>query len=101
MELKAKTENRTLTLQLRGELDHHAAKKLVREIDLVVEREVPQQLVLDFSAVSFMDSSGIAVVMRAQRRMQELGGSAAVVEVSPQARRVLHTAGIDRWIRIK
>ena len=45
MELKAKTENRTLTLQLRGELDHHAAKKLVREIDLVVEREVPQQLV--------------------------------------------------------
>lgn len=101
MELKAGTENRVLTLQLRGELDHHAAKKLMHEIDIVVEREVPQQLVLDFSAVSFMDSSGIAVVMRAQRRMQELGGSAVVIEVPPQARRVLHTAGIDRWVSIK
>ena len=101
MELKAKAENRLLTLQLRGELDHHAAKKLVQEIDLAVEREVPQQLVLDFSAVSFMDSSGIAVVMRAQRRMQELGGCAAVVEASSQAKRVFNTAGIDRWVKIK
>lgn len=101
MELQAKRENRTLTLRLRGELDHHAAKRLVQEIDLAVEREVPQQLVLDFSAVSFMDSSGIAVVMRAQRRMQELGGSAMITEVPQQARRVLNAAGIDRRIKIK
>ena len=101
MELKAKTEGRKLTLQLQGELDHHAARQLMREIDLIVEREAPRQLVLNFAAVSFMDSSGIAVVMRARRRMQELGGIAAVVDVPPQAGRVLEAAGIGRWIRVE
>lgn len=100
MELGTKTDNRTLTLLLRGELDHHAARQLLREIDLAVERELPQRLVLDFSAVSFMDSSGIAVVMRARKRMQELGGSAVISAVPPQARRVLHAANVERWVKI-
>lgn len=101
MELKTKAEDRTLTVQLSGELDHHGAGELLRQMELLIEAETPLHLVLDFSGVSFMDSSGIAVVMRAQRRMQALGGSAAVVRAPEQARRVLDAANIGRWVRIK
>ena len=48
-----------------------------------------------------MDSSGIALILRAQRRMQTLGGSLLVCRVPQQARRVLDAAGIDRVVTIR
>ena len=101
MSAKIEYKQKEIRVYLSGEIDHHSASLIRASIDDAIIHKKPSMLVMDFGEVSFMDSSGIAVVMRAQRRMQELGGSAAVVDVSPQARRVLHTAGIDRWIRIK
>ena len=101
MELKTGMEDRILTLTLLGELDHHAAKDTIRRLELAVERYLPRQLVLDLAGVSFMDSSGLAVMMCAHRRMQGLGGSAVIKNVPPQARKVLEAANLGRWIRIE
>ena len=101
MELKTGMKKRVLTLSLSGELDHHAAKDVIGKLELAVERYLPRQLVLDLSGVSFMDSSGLAVVMTAQRRMQGIGGSAVIRCVPPQAKKVLDAANIRRWIRIE
>lgn len=101
MELKSGMEDRVLTLFLSGELDHHAAKDVMRRMELAVERGLPRQMVLDFSKVSFMDSSGLAVVLRAQKQMQGIGGSAVIRNVPPQAKKVLEAANIRRWIRIE
>ncbi len=101
MELKTGMEDRVLTLRLSGELDHHAAKDIMRALELAVERNLPRKTVLDLAGVSFMDSSGLAVVMCAQKRMQLLGGSAVVRNVSPQARKVLEAANMGRWVRIE
>ena len=59
---------------------------------------LPVKLTLDFSGVSFMDSSGIAVVMRALKRMRAMGGSAALRNVLPQAGKVFTAAGAFRTI---
>lgn len=101
MELKSTIRDRVLTMELAGELDHHAAKEVMQHMELAVERSAPRQLVLDFAGVSFMDSSGLAVVLRAQRRMQQLGGAAAVKNVPAQARKVLEAANMGRWIRLE
>ena len=101
MEIKTQSADRRLVLRLSGELDHHGAKEVMRKMDLAIDAAVPLQLMLDLSGVSFMDSSGIAVVMRAQRRMQALGGSLVVTQVPEQARRVLQTANIGRLIQMK
>ncbi len=101
MELKTGVEDRVLTLQLLGELDHHAAKDVTRRMELAVERWLPRQLVLDLGGVSFMDSSGLAVVLGAQKRMQLLGGSAVIRNVPPQARKVLEAANVARWIKME
>ena len=62
---------------------------------------LPTQLTLDLSGVTFMDSSGIALLIRARQRMQELGGTADVCGAAAQARRVLDAAGLQRYLTIR
>ena len=85
MKVTAKRIDRDLTLQLHGDLDV----------------ALPLRTTLDFSGVSFMDSSGIAVILRLYKRMQNLGGSMRVTHVQPQAMRVLRAASIGSVVTIE
>ena len=98
MEMQVKSADRNLLLELSGELDHHGAKNALRELELAVDAALPRLLVLDLTGVTFMDSSGIALILRAQQRMQLLDGSVLVRNVPSQARRVLDAAGIGRLV---
>ncbi len=100
MEITYRTENRQLTIRLSGELDHHAAKDLMESIDRLLEQTLPVKTLLDLEGLTFMDSSGIAVVLRAKRRMEVLSGSLAVVNIPRQAARVLETAGLNRYVEL-
>ncbi len=101
MEMQVKSADRNLLLELSGELDHHGAKNALRELELAVDAALPRLLVLDLTGVTFMDSSGIALILRAQQRMQLLDGSVLVRNVPSQARRVLDAAGIGRLVTIQ
>ena len=71
--------------------------ELSRQIDL----ELPRSLTLDLEGVTFMDSSGIAVLLRAYRRLGELGGAVKVVHVPAQAGKVLRAAGLDKLMEFE
>lgn len=101
MEMNAKSADRNLLLELSGELDHHGARNTLRELELAVDAALPKKLVLDLGGVTFMDSSGIALILRAQQRMHLLDGSLLVRNVPDQARRVLDAAGIGRLVTIR
>lgn len=101
MEILAKSTDRNLLLEISGELDHHGAKNALRELELAIDAALPTRLVLDMTGVTFMDSSGIALILRAQQRMQLMDGSLLVCNVPPQAKRVLDAAGIGRLVTIK
>lgn len=101
MEIQVKTADRNLLLEISGELDHHGARDALRELELAVEAALPRQMVLDLAGVTFMDSSGIALILRAQQRMRLLDGGLLVRNVPAQARRVLEAAGIDRLVTIR
>ena len=100
MEMISQNKERIYTVELRGELDHHSAHDAIRELELAFDSVMPKRLVLDFRGVTFMDSSGIALVVRAQRRMAKLGGSTALCCVPPQAKKVFDAAGITRMMPI-
>ncbi len=100
MEMTSRPQGPELTLRFSGELDHHAAKTAMHALDEELEERLPRNLVLDFGGLQFMDSSGIAVVMRAYRRMKELGGSVSVKNVPDQPGKVLRAAAMDRLIPI-
>ena len=78
MEMQATSADRNLLLEFRGELDHHGARNALRELEMAVDAALPKVLVLDMSGITFMDSSGIALILRAQQRMQLLDGSILV-----------------------
>ena len=101
MEIQAKSTDRNLLLEIQGELDHHGAKNALRELELAIDAALPTKLVLDLAGVTFMDSSGIALILRAQQRVQLMDGSLLVRNVPPQAKRVLDAAGIGRLVTIK
>ena len=67
MEVSVKCEARHICIRLSGELDHHSAKGLLRRLDQEIEKALPTQLTLDLSGVTFMDSSGIALLIRARQ----------------------------------
>ena len=101
MEINAKSVDRNLLLKLSGEIDHHSARNAMREMELAVDAALPKKLVLDMTGVTFMDSSGIALILRAQQRMRLLDGSLLVCHVPEQAKRVLDAAGIGRLVTIR
>ena len=100
MEMKYRAENRQLTISLSGELDHHAARGLMESMDRCMEQNLPSKTILDLEGLSFVDSSGIAVVLRAKRRMEALGGNLVVVNIPRQAAKVLETAGLGRYVNL-
>lgn len=101
MEIQTKSADRNLLITFSGELDHHGARGALKEVELAIDAALPNKLVLDFDGITFMDSSGIALILRAQQRMQLLDGSVLVCNVPQQARRVLDAAGIGRLVTIR
>ena len=99
MEIRARDINRELLLEFSGEMDHHGARNALKEVEMAIDAALPQTLILDFSGVTFMDSSGIAVVVQSARQMRALGGDMAVSGVSKQAMRVFSAAGIPKLVR--
>lgn len=96
MALKLECTDGAVTALLDGEIDHHAAGGIREEIDETVERLRPPVLTLDFQNVTFMDSSGIGLVMGRYRIMHEIGGKLVVRNTSLHIRKVMRLAGIDR-----
>ncbi|PWM24059.1 MAG: anti-anti-sigma factor [Oscillospiraceae bacterium] len=85
-----------MTVLLTGEIDHHTAAALREEIDAAVETHQPRLLTLDFGGVSFMDSSGIGLVMGRYKLVSAYGGKVAIANVPRPMRRVMRLAGLDR-----
>lgn len=94
-------QNGCLTVALTGEIDHHSAKLYMDAIASKIEVYSPSECILDFELVTFMDSSGIAVVINALRAMTRIGGSLTVSNLQQQPLRVFDASGIDKLVRIK
>lgn len=101
MKIRAQDTDRELLLELSGDIDHHEARNALKDVEMAIDAALPRTLILDFSGVSFMDSSGIALILRSQQRMQLLDGSVVLRNVPAQAKRVLDAAGIGRLVSIK
>ena len=83
-----------LTLYLEGELDHHSARPAMKAIEQAMEETLPRLCVLDMAGLSFMDSSGIGVVMGRYNKTHEGGGTVYVTGCDPYVDRILELSGI-------
>ena len=90
-----------LTVVLTGEIDHHCAKNYINGISAKIEAYTPNVCILDFQEVTFMDSSGIAVVINALRSMSRIEGKLVLTGLANQPMKVFQTSGIDKLVEIK
>lgn len=95
-----KTDKNTLLVVPEGELDHHLAAGLRREIDTTLDAET-RNLIFDFSALTFMDSSGIGMIMGRYKKVQAIGGKLIIAAPRPQVRRIIEMSGLLSIIRIE
>lgn len=98
MSIKIEHDDKSVTAFLVGEIDHHSAKSMREEIDLVTSTVRPKELILDFSGVSFMDSSGIGLIMGRYKSMQSIDGKVTVQNPSYPIKKVMKLAGLDRIV---
>ena len=101
MQFTSFLENGKLTVVLTGEIDHHCAKGYIQAIAAKIEAYTPEICVLDFEDVSFVDSSGIAVVINALRCMTQIEGKLLLCGIGNQPMRVFRASGIDKLVEIK
>lgn len=101
MAAKIVYKQKEINVFLDGEIDHHSASLIRVSIDEAVIRKRPSLLVLDFDKVSFMDSSGIGLVMGRYKLMKSIGGKIMVQNLSPGAYKVMCLAGIERLGEVK
>ncbi len=85
-----------MTAKLMGDIDHHRCAHIRKKIDARADSERPKLLVLDFSRVQFMDSSGVGLVMGRYRQMSLIGGRLKVVNVPANIDRVFRLSGLER-----
>ncbi|MDE5855133.1 MAG: STAS domain-containing protein [Ruminococcus sp.] len=100
MKIKIKSQNGTAIVVLSGEIDHHTAKNLRSELDKFVITMQPEVLAIDFSNITFMDSSGIGFIIGRYKLLKECGGQLEIHSPQPYIRRVLKLSGIERIVKI-
>lgn len=100
MNIKKEFSNGRLTVRFCGELDHHDARDAMRCIESLIDEHMPSACAIDLTELEFMDSSGIALILRIFKKMNEICGRAWVENPVGQPRRVLDASGVDRVVRI-
>jgi len=89
-----------LVVNISGEIDHHSASGMRREVDNIIWNRTPMHLILDMSEVEFMDSSGLGFIMGRYALMREIGGSLSLRNPSNVVMKMLTMTGFDKKVRI-
>jgi len=101
MPLEMHYEKNRLTVLLSGEIDHHSAVFLRKEIDRALSKLRPPLLTLDFGGVTFMDDSAVGLVMGRHRTIEAFGGELEVTNLSPIAYRMMRLSNLHNLAKLK
>ena len=92
---------RLLKVELTEEIDQHTAEKIRRKVDDEIERVIPRKVVFDFNNISFMDSSGIGMVLGRFKLVKMMGGDFEIINVGKTTKKIFEMSGVTRIIKVK
>ena len=98
--LQTTKQGDALTVYLTGEIDHCVAEGLRNEIEMLIVAHNPHRLILDFSQVSFMDSSGIGVVIGRCKHMGYSGGEVSAEHLNERIQKIFVVSGLHKIIKV-
>lgn len=98
--VRCEMKDNFLLITIEGDIDHHSAKYIRDSIDKAIFLFRPLLAVLDLSSVDFMDSSGLGLILGRYTRMRETGGLLKIANPSRDIEKIIHLAGLEKYIPI-
>ena len=98
MELELKQVRNTLLVRIKGEMDMVVAEKLRREIDKKIEAKKISNLIINLEQVTFIDSSGLGVLIGRYKKIAAGSGKMYIVGARPSVRKILMFSGINKLV---
>lgn len=95
------TAENIMTVKLTGELDHHSAAPAREKVDTELVRQKPDGLVIDFSGITFMDSSGVGFVMGRYKKASQNNCRLTVTGLSERDKKMMKLSGIEKLAEIR
>lgn len=94
-------EKHILKIKIFGDIDHHSAKRIRDKADDAIFTKKPSMIIMDLSSVSFMDSSGLGLIMGRYTNALEIGANFLLYKPCLRVRKILELAGIERIMEIE
>lgn len=99
--INLETKKTVLLVRLEGELDHHTAEMLREKIENAMKKSPIHHIVLNLEALTFMDSSGIGVILGRYKQIKDKNGEMIVCAISPSVKRLFDMSGLFKIIRLE
>ena len=100
MESKFYEEDKLLVFKITDEIDDCNVQKIRRKADYEIERHMPKKVVFDFDSVTFMDSSGIGLIIGRYKFANMLGGRLEVANLTQNVKKIFEMSGILKLIPV-
>ncbi|MFZ3170787.1 MAG: anti-sigma F factor antagonist [Carboxydocellales bacterium] len=98
MRINVEQASNSLIARVTGELDMLVASDFRDQLEAALDKQSVPNLILNFTEVSFIDSSGLGAILGRYKRISQFGGVMAIVNPQPQVKRILELSGIMRII---
>ena len=98
--MKYQVQENCLTIFLPSNVDHHNAEEIKKEADHLIDREHIRYIIFDFADTSFMDSSGIGVIMGRYKKVYMMGGEVWAVHTSERMKKILTMSGVMKIMQL-
>ncbi|MFV8829397.1 anti-sigma F factor antagonist [Alkalihalobacterium sp. APHAB7] len=90
-----------LLVRLEGELDHHTAEQLRTQVERQFVDQDLKHIVLNLEQLSFMDSSGLGVILGRYKQVKNNDGEMVVCAISPAVKRLFEMSGLFKIVRLE
>lgn len=100
MQVQLIRRKKNLIVRLKGELDHHTASIFRQSVEKELEKEIKQNLILNVANLTFMDSSGIGVILGRYKQVKDRGGQVIICGLDKHHQRILQLGGLLKIIPV-
>ena len=100
LEVFCEEQNNAIVAYLNGELDHHSAEYIRVKIDYYIDTSTSKNLVFDFKNVSFMDSSGIGIIMGRHKKISAKNGQVFLVNLNMTIKKIIELSGVSKVVKV-
>ncbi|MEW9110927.1 anti-sigma F factor antagonist [Cytobacillus gottheilii] len=101
LNINLEVKNEILCIRLSGELDHHSADELREQATAAIEEFHIRHIILNLEHLSFMDSSGLGVILGRYKQIKQVHGEMVVCAISPAVQRLFDMSGLFKIIRLE